>query len=387
MSLGSTDCCRSHLIGDSACRVGMHTTPVFRPFIGPSTIKAHITPSGIFRTDTAGRSARRRRSGPSARRWTRGGPWPPSSGWQRARSPRCTGEAVLSAGCSPGRAVRPLVERGTLGGLQFGDAEAVGDRARHIEGDRKFRSERVFNAGGVVGQEVADGRADGPAAVRGAYVGGLRGRHRGVAPALAALDIGGAQSVVGQFALEPSWPVMLSPRADGGVAEQGVKTGSPPRTDAAGGGRPDMQALWAFLNGPVSPGRNPGPWRLRAAWGLMMPNCLGRPITPSASVHHSSLTRPHAICTGYQASSHSHERLSRRVRRRRRHPGQRSRSHAGFPRRLACTLNQGFSALDGARSRYSRFTTAEPGFHLPCLVGSPAASAMACAPHGGACGQ
>jgi len=130
----------------------------------------------------------------------------------------------------------------------------------------------------VVGQEVADGRADGPAAdVVAAYVGGLRGRHRGVAPVLAALDIGGAQSVVGQFALEPSWPVMLSPRADGGVAEQGVKTGSPPRTDAAGGGRPDMQALWAFLNGPVSPGRNPGPWRLRAAWGLMMPNCLGRP--------------------------------------------------------------------------------------------------------------
>ncbi|MFD9810569.1 hypothetical protein, partial [[Kitasatospora] papulosa] len=54
--------------------------------------------------------------------------------------------------------------------------------------------------------------ANAPAAqVRGAYVGGLRGRHRGAAPALAALDIEGAQSVVGQFALESSWPVMLSP--------------------------------------------------------------------------------------------------------------------------------------------------------------------------------
>ncbi|AGJ52778.1 hypothetical protein F750_0267 [Streptomyces sp. PAMC 26508] len=50
--------------------------------------------------------------------------------------------------------------------------------------------------------------------------------------------------------------MMLSPRADGGVAEQGVGTGSPVRTDAAGGGRPDMQAIWAFLNGPVGPGRH-----------------------------------------------------------------------------------------------------------------------------------
>ncbi len=56
------------------------------------------------------------------------------------------------------------------------------------------------------------------------------------------------------------------------------------------------------------------------------------------------------------------------------------RGHIGFSRRFACTLSHGFSALDCARSRYPRFTTAEPGFHRACFVGSPQASAMACAP-------
>lgn len=55
-------------------------------------------------------------------------------------------------------------------------------------------------------------------------------------------------------------------------------------------------------------------------------------------------------------------------------------AHIGFSCRFACTLSHGFSALYCARSRYSRFTTAESSFHLPCFVGSPAASAMACAP-------
>ncbi|GGZ28866.1 hypothetical protein GCM10010365_56310 [Streptomyces poonensis] len=32
-----------------------------------------------------------------------------------------------------------LVECGALGGLRFGGAEEVGDLARHVEGDRRFR--------------------------------------------------------------------------------------------------------------------------------------------------------------------------------------------------------------------------------------------------------
>ncbi|OKK14789.1 hypothetical protein AMK16_30110 [Streptomyces sp. CB00455] len=59
---------------------------------------------------------------------------------------------------------RRLVERGTLGGLQLGGAEVVGDLARHVESDRQLRGGRVLLVGGVVGEEVGDGRADGAAA-------------------------------------------------------------------------------------------------------------------------------------------------------------------------------------------------------------------------------
>jgi len=69
----------------------------------------------------------------------------------------------------------------------------------------------------VLGQEVGDSRADGAAAgagvagedgdgaafqIRGAHGAGCFGRHGGAAAALAALGLGGAQSVVGQLALE-----------------------------------------------------------------------------------------------------------------------------------------------------------------------------------------
>jgi hypothetical protein len=94
---------------------------------------------------------------------------------------------------------RPLVERGPFGGLPLDGAEVVGDLARHVEGDRQLRGGRVLLAGGVVGQEVGDGRADGAAAdpvlagkggdgapfqVRGAYVVGPRGRTAGRRPPL-----------------------------------------------------------------------------------------------------------------------------------------------------------------------------------------------------------
>ncbi|MDH2388780.1 hypothetical protein QCN29_08265 [Streptomyces sp. HNM0663] len=50
---------------------------------------------------------------------------------------------------------------------------------------------------------VASEGGDGPAfQVRSAHASGLRGRHGGAASTLAALGLGGAQSVVGQFALE-----------------------------------------------------------------------------------------------------------------------------------------------------------------------------------------
>ncbi|MFE2441839.1 hypothetical protein ACWDHW_34380 [Streptomyces melanosporofaciens] len=39
--------------------------------------------------------------------------------------------------------------------------EEVGDLARHIEGDRQLRGQSVLMVGGVLGQEVGDGRADG----------------------------------------------------------------------------------------------------------------------------------------------------------------------------------------------------------------------------------
>ncbi len=58
-----------------------------------------------------------------------------------------------------------VVERGPLGGLQLGRAEEVGDLARHVGGDRQFRRRGgLAGGGGVLGQEVGDGGADGAAA-------------------------------------------------------------------------------------------------------------------------------------------------------------------------------------------------------------------------------
>ncbi|MFE6174731.1 hypothetical protein [Streptomyces sp. NPDC056464] len=54
-----------------------------------------------------------------------------------------------------------LVERGPLGGFQLGRAKELGDLARHVESDRQFRGRGVLVAGGVLGHEVGDGRADG----------------------------------------------------------------------------------------------------------------------------------------------------------------------------------------------------------------------------------
>ncbi|MEV0692919.1 hypothetical protein [Streptomyces sp. NPDC050388] len=110
-----------------------------------------------------------------------------------------------------------LVERGPLGGLQSGRAQEVGDLARHVEGDRGLRCWGVLVIVGVLGHEVGDGGADGAAAdvvvagqagdglaaqVSGAHGGGLRARDGRAASALAALGLGGPQSVVGQLALE-----------------------------------------------------------------------------------------------------------------------------------------------------------------------------------------
>ncbi|MFG2895195.1 hypothetical protein [Streptomyces sp. NPDC048248] len=92
-----------------------------------------------------------------------------------------------------------MVEGGPLGGLQFDGTEEVGDLAGHGEGDRQLRDRDVLLGGGVLGHEVGDGGADRAAAdavlpgeggdgaafqVRGAYVGGLRGRHGGRRPPL-----------------------------------------------------------------------------------------------------------------------------------------------------------------------------------------------------------
>ena len=97
---------------------------------------------------------------------TAGVAWVPSRGWQRSRSWRWTagdgGDAQGVALAAPyGHAV---VERGPLGGVQLGGAEEVGDLARHVEGDRQLRGRGAFVGGGVLGQEVGDGRADGAAA-------------------------------------------------------------------------------------------------------------------------------------------------------------------------------------------------------------------------------
>ncbi|MEW1906695.1 hypothetical protein [Streptomyces sp. NPDC086147] len=142
-------------------------------------------------------------------------------GWQRAGH---GGDGADAQGVALAAAYgHPLVERGALGGLQLGGAEVVGDLARHVEGDRQLRGGRVLLDGGVLGKEVGDGGADRAAAdpvvageggdgaafeVRGAYLVGLRGRHRGAAPALGALGLGGTQSVVGQLALEVALEVV-----------------------------------------------------------------------------------------------------------------------------------------------------------------------------------
>jgi hypothetical protein len=110
----------------------------------------------------------------------------------------------------------PLVERRPLGGLQLGGAEEVGNLARHVKGHRQRRGGGLLD-GDVVGHEVGDSGTDRTAAdavvpgeggdgpafqVRRAHVGGLVGQHGGAGSALAALGLGGAQSVVGQLPLE-----------------------------------------------------------------------------------------------------------------------------------------------------------------------------------------
>ncbi|MFH9968772.1 hypothetical protein ACH4PR_47095 [Streptomyces mirabilis] len=109
-----------------------------------------------------------------------------------------------------------VVEGGPLGGVQFGRVKEVGDLARHVEGDRQLRGWGVLVAGGALGHEVGDGRADGSPAdavfagqgcdgpalqVRGAHGVGLIGRDGRAPAALAALGFGGPQPVVGQLAL------------------------------------------------------------------------------------------------------------------------------------------------------------------------------------------
>ncbi|MFF7799174.1 hypothetical protein [Streptomyces olivaceus] len=58
---------------------------------------------------------------------------------------------------------RPLIERSPLDIVQLGGAEEVGDLARHVEGDRRFRGLNVLVGGRLLGQKVGDGRADGAA--------------------------------------------------------------------------------------------------------------------------------------------------------------------------------------------------------------------------------
>ena len=48
--------------------------------------------------------------------------------------------------------------------FQFGGTQEVGDLPRHVEGDRHLRGGGVLLDGGVVGQEVGDGREDRAAA-------------------------------------------------------------------------------------------------------------------------------------------------------------------------------------------------------------------------------
>ncbi|MCQ8193943.1 hypothetical protein [Streptomyces rugosispiralis] len=128
-------------------------------------------------------------------------------------------ESRHRAGCTPDTPYgHPLVERGPLGGLQVRRAEEAGDLAQHVEGDRQFRGRGLFLLdGGVVGQEVGDGRADGAAAdavdagevgdraalqVGGADRVGLRRRDGWAVPALDALGFGSVSAIVGELALE-----------------------------------------------------------------------------------------------------------------------------------------------------------------------------------------
>ncbi|MGW0302441.1 hypothetical protein ACWDYK_37995 [Streptomyces anthocyanicus] len=117
----------------------------------------------------------------------------------------------------------PLAEHGSLGGLQLGGAEEVGDLARHVEGDQQLQGRGfLLGPGGVVGQEVGDGGADRAAAdpvaarkggdgaalqIRGADVAGLVGRDSGAASAVAALGPGGdSPSYVEQDGAPPARP-------------------------------------------------------------------------------------------------------------------------------------------------------------------------------------
>lgn len=115
----------------------------------------------------------------------------------------------------------PLVERGPLGGLRLGAAEAVGGLARHVERDRQLLGGRVLLGGGVVGHEVRDGGADGAAADP-----VLAGDRRDGAP----------------LQVTESGPDMTDPRAGG----RGINwcPGRPGEPAGASGGRSQATMLW-----------------------------------------------------------------------------------------------------------------------------------------------
>ncbi|MGW8635075.1 hypothetical protein [Streptomyces sp. NPDC055793] len=100
-----------------------------------------------------------------------------------------------------------MIEHSPLDIVQLGGAEEVGDLARHVEGDRRFRGLNVLVGGRLLGQKVGHGRADGAATdtvlmgesgdglaaqVRGAHVGDRVDRDGGAASApVAGLGTGG----------------------------------------------------------------------------------------------------------------------------------------------------------------------------------------------------